>query len=247
MKKKKIPHIFTVMAFVVFFMMICVSCNTTKVSIHDIPSEYFGKSYELSYGPPWNVRQISKLPSDKNFNTVIPFSKSGNGTYDVKIVIGGKPFLFKSVKFEDGTAVINWKTVSETDGEKDNGRVVTRNLDGTWYSRYSNQWGNPTYEFKGNNFEWRKGFAGTGYTGLKGTFEYTQNQIFFTITHAQYSSPRDSYWMPISDVDSNNYSLLGEPFHNRVVSYNFSAINSTNILGSGTFFQLNINGTVYTE
>jgi len=240
---------------IAFTAAIFISCNTTKVSIHDIPREYIGKEYVLSYGiPDYVFYEVQKsVLQSKDLNAVMSFRRGdprylGSGCLlDVELELDGESFYFKSVGFENGEAVINWNSQSRTENRRvtASNRVSAGNIEGKWYSSQANA----SYTFNGNNFVWSRSVGNSlgliGYTGLKGTFESTQSQILFIVTHAEYSSPRDSHWMPISEVDPRNLSLLGEPYQNKVVSYNFSTISTTNITGSKTFAQININGMYY--
>ena len=121
---------------------------------------------------------------------------------------------------------------SERTDMENNLSPIINSLEGHWFA------GSIAYIFTDNNFEYSNGVS-IGYTGIRGTFTYTENQIVFQSTHAKHVSRDGIRWESISDVDPRNFSLIGPILNNPVASYNFTY--------TGTIVRLNINGVVYTK
>ena len=121
---------------------------------------------------------------------------------------------------------------SEITVNENNLSPITNSLEGRWFA------GSIAYIFTDNNFEYSNGVS-IGYTGLRGTFTFTENQIVFHSTHAKHVSRDGIRWESISDVDPRNFSLISPILNNPAASYNFTYI--------GTIVRLNINGVAYNK
>lgn len=111
------------LSILIIVMVVFASCATAKVTLSNIPSEYFGMdiSVSLGVGDGRSNGTIGKVQNSVKYAEFLypkkdyPFN-SDNNLADVYVDINGTEHTFQSVRFVNGEARINW-----------NERVITGN------------------------------------------------------------------------------------------------------------------------